>query len=137
MSRDKSVDIAKGIGIILVVWGHTRPCPVVNEICMFHMPLFFFLAGCFLKSESLKVVLYKRTRTLLVPLLFFYLVSLLVKLGRTALAQPSVGTLLAFDYSLANVNYPLWFIPTLFGAVVICNLLIFSNIHRGGYSLWC
>lgn len=48
-NRDKSVDIAKGIGIILVVWGHTFGCcPVMKEIDFFHMPLFFFVAGFFL-----------------------------------------------------------------------------------------
>lgn len=36
--RDKSIDIAKGIGIILVVYGHL-PCLIREEIYLFHMPL--------------------------------------------------------------------------------------------------
>lgn len=44
--RDISIDIAKGIGIILVVYGHLA-CPVAREIFLFHMPLFFLLSGYF------------------------------------------------------------------------------------------
>lgn len=40
------VDIAKGLGIFLVVLGHTyRKNPVQNWIYSFHMPLFFILSG--------------------------------------------------------------------------------------------
>ncbi len=98
------------------------------------MPLFFFLAGCFLKSESLKAVLYKRIRTLLIPFLFFYILALLVKLGKALLVQPTVSTWLTFNYSIGNVNQTLWFIPTLFIAILAYNILIASalNRYRGG-----
>lgn len=46
MERDIRIDILKGIGIILVVWGHATAI-LIKEICIFHMPLFFFLAGMF------------------------------------------------------------------------------------------
>jgi fucose 4-O-acetylase-like acetyltransferase len=43
------IDIAKGIGIILVVVGHTStPLYLHNIIYQFHMPLFFILSGLFL-----------------------------------------------------------------------------------------
>ena len=41
MERDIRIDILKGIGIILVVWGHATAI-LIKEICIFHMPLFFF-----------------------------------------------------------------------------------------------
>lgn len=48
MERDIRIDILKGIGILLVVWGHATAI-LIKEICIFHMPLFFFLAGmCFI-----------------------------------------------------------------------------------------
>lgn len=49
-NRVEWIDIAKGIGIILVTIGHTRlPGTVVGMwLTQFHMPLFFILAGlCF------------------------------------------------------------------------------------------
>lgn len=42
----KWVDIAKGIGIILVLLGHFNiPDTLRAEIYTFHIPLFFFLSG--------------------------------------------------------------------------------------------
>lgn len=48
--RENWVDIAKGIGIILVVMGHAN-CPEIPHgiIYSFHMPLFFFLSGLFIQ----------------------------------------------------------------------------------------
>lgn len=47
--KDESVTIAKGIGIILMVIGHSGLDGYPTRlIYMFHMPLFFFLSGfCF------------------------------------------------------------------------------------------
>lgn len=47
MERDIRIDILKGIGIILVVWGHATAI-LIKEICIFHMPLFFFWPVCFI-----------------------------------------------------------------------------------------
>lgn len=48
MTRDRSVDIAKGLGIILMVMGHAG-MPHSSIIFRFHMALFFILSGwCFL-----------------------------------------------------------------------------------------
>lgn len=47
--RDAVVDIAKGIGILLVVYGHLKN-PFNPFIYAFHMPLFFFLSGFLLKT---------------------------------------------------------------------------------------
>lgn len=47
MTRDRSVDIAKGLGIILMVMGHAG-MPHSSIIFRFHMALFFILSGwCF------------------------------------------------------------------------------------------
>lgn len=58
-ARQQWVDVARGVGIILVVWGHvaranldfaTTPWAATQDrwIYAFHMPLFFLLAGLFL-----------------------------------------------------------------------------------------
>ena len=46
-SRISAYDIAKGIGVILVVFGHMNTYPTILQkiIYSFHMPLFFLLAG--------------------------------------------------------------------------------------------
>ena len=56
--RLEGPDIAKGIGIIAIVFGHlafqdpTSQRIVHNAIYQFHVPIFFLLAGCFIKPTS-------------------------------------------------------------------------------------
>lgn len=50
--KDDSITIAKGIGIILMVLGHSGFYDYGNAVIhMFHMPLFFFVAGYCLKEK--------------------------------------------------------------------------------------
>lgn len=49
--RDLTADIAKGIGIILVLIGHT-PTNMTTWIYAVHMPLFVFISGWFYKKRS-------------------------------------------------------------------------------------
>lgn len=53
-SRDATIDILKGIGIILVVIGHSG-CPQIlgDFISSFHMPLFLIASGFFFKESFL------------------------------------------------------------------------------------
>ncbi len=46
LNRVKWLDMVKGFGIILVVYGHNFPF-LEKYIYTFHMPLFFLLAGIF------------------------------------------------------------------------------------------
>ena len=57
--RDITFDIAKGIGIVLVVIGHYIPdnapswyIGFVSFVYHFHMPLFLMIAGSFYASRS-------------------------------------------------------------------------------------
>lgn len=52
--RDRSLDIAKGICIVLMVVGHSG-CPeyLFNFIYSFHMPCFFFISGMLLCNKYL------------------------------------------------------------------------------------
>lgn len=50
--RINYIDVAKGIGIALVVVGHcTIGTSLFNFIYQFHMPFFFFLSGTLYKNE--------------------------------------------------------------------------------------
>ncbi len=77
--RNDTIDIAKGIGIILVIMGHTPsivPEIIRNWISIFHMPLFFFLAGVFadygITKPSKSVV--KSAKRLLLPYVVYSLI---------------------------------------------------------------
>lgn len=52
MVKDDFITIAKGIGIMLMVLGHSGFCDFGNAVIhMFHMPLFFFVSGYCLKEK--------------------------------------------------------------------------------------
>ena len=82
--RIKSIDIAKGLGILLVVLGHQidyfhADIPGAYQyIYLFHVPLFFFLSGIFYRDvEGLWDCIRKKFFRLYVPyllvnVLFFF-----------------------------------------------------------------
>lgn len=72
MPKDQSVTIAKGIGILLMVLGHSG-CPMymIRFIYMFHVPLFFLMSGYCFKEKYLqdsKTFLWRRIKGLYWPL---------------------------------------------------------------------
>ncbi len=72
--RIKCIDIAKGIGILLVIIGHVLPGTYLAKVIYsFHMPLFFFLSGvCYNRTKfSFYELVRVRLRTLFFPLLLF------------------------------------------------------------------
>lgn len=96
MQRNETIDIAKGIGIILVVLGHlSSPMYEVDWLdCVrgfvyqYHIPLFFFLSGFFMKmGEPWGVFLRKKVTRLYLP----YVISNLVFLAVYAFAHARNG----------------------------------------------
>ena len=122
-NRIEYLDIAKGIGIILVIIGHciSMKSYMGRFIYTFHMPLFFFIAGlCFNETRyTFSIFLTKRIRQLIVPCIFF---TLLLCLG----AEYIMGK---HDFMNLDNHLPstLWFIPILFLAeilfYVVCKLI--------------
>jgi len=120
--RVEYIDIARGIGILLVVMGHndfSLISPFAYQVIYsFHMPLFFFLSGYFLDAsipffEFLK----KRFHSILKPyfftifLIYFMSVSFEKMRFSTAL-QRITKSLYGSGYYLDWVQ--LWFLPHLF-----------------------
>lgn len=78
MKRVQWVDWCKGIGILLVLLGHTLRTDVsLVYVYGFHMPLFFFLSGlvCNEKKYNWKSFLKSRFNTLIIPYIVFYLLT--------------------------------------------------------------
>lgn len=76
--RFECVDIAKGIGILLVVWFHfpiLKGLTYFEEwggwITTFYMALFFMLSGLFFKPQALLT----KVKRLMVPYLYFYFIA--------------------------------------------------------------
>lgn len=76
MNRDTLIDVAKGVGILLVVFAHTYEGYSNRIIYFFHMPLFFLLSGCALTySRSAGIKWRSLLRGLAVPYLTFSLLT--------------------------------------------------------------
>lgn len=122
--RDKNIDIAKGLGIFLVVWGHTSATP--EWISAFHMPLFFFLSGIFFRpNPNWCQFLKSKSRRLLVPyIIYFYMCNIFDGILHMLRDQP-------FDWSDRLLQFwapramagPLWFLLALFWMLCLSNLL--------------
>ncbi len=129
--RNTTIDIARGIGIILVVLGHNEAVlqgkgELFRVIYSFHLPLFFFLSGVFLKDSALPGPFARsRADVLLKP---YFVV--LVLLGIAEMFSPHVvpvatttplayfsGVLYATTPTIAWT--PLWFLPHLFVASLV------------------
>ena len=68
------VDIAKGIGILLVLIGHVSQNSYISSfIYSFHIPLFFIISGYLYKNK--KNYIRNKTTTILIPYLFFSIIS--------------------------------------------------------------
>ncbi len=124
--RISYIDMAKGIGILLVVFGHSAfPTPEVNQwISSFHMPLFFLLSGILLAhtnahEKPMQKLISKKARTILVPYFCFSILSILFT---AILDTASFGTYLPNALIQMFVFYGisvLWFLPALFFGEII------------------
>lgn len=113
------LDIAKGILIVFMVYGHVfLSGPLRQYIYSFHMPAFFCVSGILLHyssslSKSFFSVVKSKVLALLVPLAFFELFGILTDILRFGF------TLNLFGYayntlSLDLNNGPCWFLWALF-----------------------
>lgn len=90
LTKNDTITIAKGVGIILMVMGHSAlPKPLSHFIYVFHMPLFFLVAGYCFKTAYCKApakFLKRRVKGLWWPfvkwnLIFLILHNLMFDLG--------------------------------------------------------
>ena len=128
------VDLTKGVCIILVVMAHVggnfTQLDYNSMLSCFRMPLYFFISGIFFKSyEGLLGFIIRKINKLLIPFLFFYLASFLLKY-LVWLILPSTFQLpvswnelsvIFHGHDLIKFNPPIWFLLALFN----CNILFY------------
>lgn len=127
-SRNEWLDVAKGIAIILMVFGHTGFSTYwAGFIYAFHMPLFFIASGWtsnWGKYDIRKFVLHK-VRTLLFPFVIYSAIVLIVS-----------SKIEGYNFHCFIKNgwgeYALWFVQVLFLASFIVKAIyqFKSNISR-------
>lgn len=148
--RLAAFDIAKGIGIILVILGHSPlPSPIGKYIYGFHMPLFFIISGYFLSCKlPIRDYFLKRCRQLMWPYvcgcsiatLILAFVCSCIEIPTTLphlLSQRLIASLygLGWSYDLPitrshiQMTGTFWFLPGL-----ICSLLTVRIALRYRYA---
>ncbi len=148
--RSSFLDIAKGIGIILVVLGHTFSTPhlIYDTIYSFHMPLFFIISGYVYnqtKYNGLKFskMLAHRAKRYLIPFYMFAGINLVLTLGfnlvfrHMPITFSTIKTyVLGTLYCYADMRYmpncsPIWFLMTLFiGGMIFWAIMKYSDKIR-------
>lgn len=112
------VDILKGFAILWIIWIHTDHYDFVGT--PYRNPIFFFTSGIFFKLKPLKDFALVRLNRLIIPFLFFYLLSYPFRMvvhywDFRTLADFRFSCILdvfdvcaVLDYLFVNV--PLWFL---------------------------
>ena len=127
------IDSLRSIGILAVILGHITS-PLGYFIYSWHMPLFFFLGGFFLKYElSTTEFIRKDFKRLIIPYLIFAIAALIIEaIKRTLLKREGLdylnelrGIFMWMDYSslINTYGFVLWFLPALFFGRLIIYLL--------------
>jgi polysaccharide biosynthesis protein PslL len=123
--RNPTLDIAKGLGIVLVVLGHnwfveSTKGELFRVIFSFHVPLFFFLSGVFLrKTDALMGFVRARAHSLLKP---YFVVLLVIGAAKMAGWSYFQGVVYATGRTLYWI--PMWYLPHLFLCTLVVLLLI-------------
>ena len=150
-------DIAKGIAILAVILGHCGGIPqwLINFIFSFHMPVFFFASGYFLKERNSRENAVIKAKQLMVP----YIVTGIVIVIASTLLLMAKGSFIDDIYvNILNrcwaifygsgqeyqtpVYVPnaqaLWFFPALFFALLLVHECIkrkYSAVYVGVIAL--
>lgn len=126
------IDIAKGLGMLAIVWGHI--CCKGWSNCLvysFHIPLFFFLSGMMFnrdKYPSFMSFFKKRAKRLLIPYAVYSVLTWMIWVGFNiifhrpveSIWQPLLQTVIAKGSGGFLVhNVALWFIPCLLAVELI------------------
>ncbi len=124
MKRIGYLDMARGIGMILVVLGHIT---FVDEslrrfITSFHMPLFLMISGILLyitktEERSFSQIVKGKCKSILLPYFVFSMGAILLELVRAMVKNLDMGEVLfrdVFQTICLQGFSTFWFLPTLF-----------------------
>ena len=124
--RIEYLDIAKGIGIIIVVWFHARG-PFHSYFSLFFMPLFFLISGyLYNPNNTLSNFIKRKFLSLYVPFVFWNLCFLFLRsLNGFSLSHAirfTVKVLLTLDKD-GDYLCAIWFLGALFTESVLYKVL--------------
>lgn len=144
-------DIAKGIGILLVLIGHLQNdiifsySPYILSLCSwifsFHMPLFFIISGMLIsckreEEKDLKEIVKRKFRSIMIPYFWFSLIYIMIVLYSLLITKvvPLKTLFIQLWYVLGMYGMNvLWFLPALFASEVL--FLFITQRFKGKRSI--
>ncbi len=146
-NRNQQMDVLRGIGIILVVLGHTA-FPANHFIYLFHLAIFFMLSGYFFKSEeitntrNLKQYILKKIKRLYFPYIIANVVCVILNNFFLKTNMYSISTHYYFSIKDIIINIikilvlngttemvgATWFLPILFEITILYGAIEFLII---------
>jgi fucose 4-O-acetylase-like acetyltransferase len=122
--RYAELDIAKGVGILLVIMGHIQYISedFRNFIVAFHIPLFFIIAGMLIciqeeDKKSLAKTVIKKSRSILQPYFIFSIIFIIAQYVAYRIGSSITLELVKQNIYLTVIFYGmsvLWFLGALF-----------------------
>ena len=129
------LDAIKGIVIFGVVWVHTSHPDWLTPILV--NSIFFFLSGIFFKRKPINTFILDKTKSLLIPFVFFYLISYPFRIIVHAWDFRTLETFNwmcifdVFTFSAKTdymfVNVPIWFLICLFVIQILYYFISYLN----------
>ena len=128
-------DLARGVGIILVILGHIEYIPrgLRTYIISFHMPLFFVISGMLLMinreaERDTKQLFSKKLKNIMYPYCYFSVIDIIVYIIYFLLTGRDGGWQTVLMDAIQSVTLygmtVLWFLPALFISELLLLILI-------------
>ncbi len=140
VKRLEYVDIAKGVGIILVVCSHSDALDLMWLMMGMFVPIFYFCSGyTYSMKGTLKECMEKRLRKLFVPYLFYSILMFIVFghfslrevigvfYSRYCLYPLNVSPNIKF---MTSGNYPMWFLTSMIVSYFFFCLIVYHERIR-------
>ena len=134
------VDIAKGIGLILVLCSHSDAFDLMWMMMDMCIPIFFFCSGYTFKMKgTFKESMTKKLKKLLIPYLFFNLVMFCVfchfSLREIVGVVYSRYSLYPLDVSpnvkfFTSGNYPMWYLTSMIVSYFLFYLIVYHEKYK-------
>lgn len=144
MNRIDFIDNLKGFGILCVILGHIAN-PFSSFIYLWHMPLFFFIGGFFINTNSNNLEFIKKNTKLIKIYIIFGLLGIGTEMIKDVALNRDIetlqliyGLLFYMDYEHLQNSYALvlWFLPSLFFARIFAFFILkYSKILNIPYII--
>jgi fucose 4-O-acetylase-like acetyltransferase len=138
------LDYAKGLGILLIVFGHVvqnfNNIKSIESFINYEVSIFFVVSGglfLFTDSKNLPFNKYfqKKIQSLVIPYILFSIINSVMKLGVLFITNKLNNQTIKDEITafLITGNGTVWFLITLF-IIEICFYLIYHNIKKDVYK---